>query len=251
MITRATVRLMYRAWRYRLRHDPGEIRFMLRCLQPGDIAIDIGAHKGAYTYWMARRIRPHGRVFAFEPQPRLAASLRELAARLATDGSIRVENLAVSSVSGAALLHVPDGDASPGATIENREATWGNTAEVKTVTLDEYFADLSAAERIAFIKCDVEGHELEVFRGARRILTEHRPILLFECEARHRADRSVDRVFDYLQLLNYEGFQFDIGGHLSPIFSSNEPTSRALKVGGNNFAFLPRSSDRYAAVVGR
>ena len=36
---------------------------------------------------------------------------------------------------------------------------------------------------IGFIKLDVEGAELYVFKGARRIFAESRPIVLFECAA--------------------------------------------------------------------
>ena len=35
--------------------------------------MDIGAHKGAYVYWMQRAVGPSGTVFAFEPQVALAA----------------------------------------------------------------------------------------------------------------------------------------------------------------------------------
>lgn len=245
MITRSTLRLAYRAWRYRLRHDHREISFLLRSIEPGDLVVDVGAHKGAYTYWMARRVRPGGRVYAFEPQRVLAESLRHVAAMLGPDGTVVVENLAVSSRSGDAVLCVPGGNTSPGATIEKRDAAWGNTASVKTVTLDDYFAGLHSSERVAFIKCDVEGHELEVFCGARRILTEHRPILLFECEDRHRADHSVGSVFEYLRSLRYDGYGFGPGGKLSPIVSSpGKPGMPAVP--GNNFAFLPRHGDNGA-----
>ena len=41
---------------------------MLNHLKLGDTAIDIGAHKGAYTYWMSKYVGNEGRVFSFEPQ---------------------------------------------------------------------------------------------------------------------------------------------------------------------------------------
>ena len=53
--------------------------------------------------------------------------------------------------------------------------------------------------RVAFIKCDVEGHEDAVMRGARRLLARDRPPVLVEIEQRHRSrgrrggDRSVRR----------------------------------------------------------
>ena len=56
------LRYLYRAWRYRLKLDPAEIKAILVNLAPGDVAIDIGAHKGAYTYWLQKRVSDSGRV---------------------------------------------------------------------------------------------------------------------------------------------------------------------------------------------
>ena len=78
MIIREAVRMTYRAWRYRLFLDRFEIRFMRRHLAPGDVAVDIGAHKGAYAYWMNKAVAPHGRVVCFEPQQPLVAYLNRM-----------------------------------------------------------------------------------------------------------------------------------------------------------------------------
>ena len=59
-----------------------------------------------------------------------------------------------------------------------------------------------------FLKIDVEGHELAVLEGARHTLEAHRPTILLECEARHRADGDVRPVFELLQSLGYEGSFF-------------------------------------------
>ena len=68
-------RLLHRAWRYRLRIERPEILFLLEHLAPGQTAVDVGAHKGAFTYWMDRLVGPTGHVLAFEPIPELAAYL--------------------------------------------------------------------------------------------------------------------------------------------------------------------------------
>jgi hypothetical protein len=59
---------------------------------------------------------------------------------------------------------------------------------------------------------DVEGHELAVFRGAAGILARDRPVLLFECEARHLGNRAPSEVFDFLAALGYSGSFFGPGG---------------------------------------
>ncbi len=75
------LRWLYRAWRYRLLLERQEVRALRRHLTAGDTAIDIGAHKGAFTYWMLRRVGRDGLVLAFEPQRPLAVALRELVVR--------------------------------------------------------------------------------------------------------------------------------------------------------------------------
>lgn len=66
------IRWLFRAWRYRYRLERREITLLLQQLRPGDWAVDVGAHKGAYTYWMQRAAGATGQVFALEPQPLLA-----------------------------------------------------------------------------------------------------------------------------------------------------------------------------------
>ena len=51
------------------------------------------------------------------------------------------------------------------------------TVEVLSRRLDDLFGD---GDRIAFVKCDVEGHELRVLRGAGTIRLGHRPAWLIE-----------------------------------------------------------------------
>ena len=45
---------------------------MRSVLRHGDVAVDVGAYKGGYTYWMREAVGDAGTVFAFEPQPELA-----------------------------------------------------------------------------------------------------------------------------------------------------------------------------------
>lgn len=207
--------LHYRAWRYRLKVEAPEIAYVLRVLRPGDTALDIGAHKGAFTYWMRRAVGAGGRVISFEPQPELALRLERLAGELGWS-NVTVEARALSSGEGTAALHVPRGGPGPGASLEAAIADpEGERIDVPLTSLDAYFSGKSVT-RLALIKCDVEGHELDVFRGAARLLAEHRPALLFECEARHHKHDRIERVFEHLEGLGYRG-RFFLGGVLRPV----------------------------------
>ncbi|MHC4399919.1 MAG: FkbM family methyltransferase [Planctomycetota bacterium] len=231
-------RFLYRAWRYRAMIDSREIAFLRRTLSKGQTAIDVGAHKGGYTYWMHRAVGRRGRVFAFEPQPDLAEYLERVKTSMKL-GRLTVVSAGLSSSPGEARLIVPGRGPSPGARLEDgRVPDCERSVPVRVDSLCHYF-ERHVGRPIHFIKCDVEGHELEVFQGGRRILEEDRPALLFECERRHRRDGNIDRVFRYLRDLRYEGFFWD--GQMRPLIEFDPDVHQNLdrRPYVNNFAFLP------------
>ena len=152
-------------------------------------------------------------MVAFEPQPEFARRLAEVCRATGLD-NVTVEAKAVYSHSGRQELFVPAGH-SPGASLTHKaaEANSFTTLSVPVVALDDYF---DASERIALLKIDVEGAELGVFKGAERILRQHAPLLVFECENRHLAPGNVFDVFSYLAGLGYEG-SFISGDQVLPI----------------------------------
>ncbi len=228
---------IYRALRYRYRLEPREIRLVQRHLTAGAVAVDVGAHKGAYTWWMRRAVGETGRVYAFEPQPGLADKLRALTSG-SRYGNVVVENLGLSSAAGRLMLHVPGGGTSPGASFEP-SAEGARSFAVDVTTLDAYFS-ADEARRIRLLKCDAEGHELEVFKGARRLLADAGPCLLFECERRHRRSGSVEEVFNFLQGLGYRGWFVDRRGCRDiEEFDPEVHQARSGEAGYvNNFLFL-------------
>ncbi len=219
------VRFLWRAYRARFRDQRAEIRELQSSIQPGDIAVDVGAHKGSYLYWLSRAAAP-GRVFAFEPQPMLAEYLRTQCAAAGLKNVV-VEAAGVSDHSGHLTLHVPSQTVSQGASFEGAilEQSECRSYSVPVVTLDEYFQ--SRAQRIAAIKIDAEGHEFSVLRGAQKILTQDAPCLTVECEARHLKQRSVSDVLQYLESLGFQG-SFVHRGQLRPIAEFDPQTHQKV-----------------------
>lgn len=231
------LRFLYRAWRYRWRVEPAEISFVLQHVSTGQTCLDIGAHRGAFTYWMQRKVGPNGRVIAFEPQPELARYLADVKQSFGLQ-NVEVVHAALSSSAGECQLYRPTSAPTPSATVE-LSAGLDCSLTVPMVTLDEYLCDASVRP-IAFIKCDVEGHELDVFRGAESVLIEDRPVLLFECEQRHRGASSIDDVFDYLTSLGYVGHYLE-GRQLRALTSLRaEHRVHGHRDYVYNFVFLPR-----------
>src|SRR4051794_9943159 len=190
------LKYVYRAYRYRFRVDPAEIRFVLQSLQPGHVAVDIGCHKGAYTYWMSRRVGSSGAVYAFEPQPKQVAYLREVFSAMRYD-NVELVPMALSDKCGQLPLYTP-ATSTHFASLEVSSRNRGGHQDaarlatstpfllVDATTLDAFFNGDRKPPH--FLKIDVEGHELSVLEGGRRTLEAHHPAILVECEARHRAD---------------------------------------------------------------
>ena len=236
---RLKLRLLYRAHKYRWRNDPAEIAFLRAHVRPGSLALDIGAHKGGYTYWLARGVGPAGRVCAFEPQPQLARNLR----RSFDPARVTVENAGVSDREGTLRLNIPtDGRPSPGASLEQTSTATatGHSIEVRVLSLDQYLPTLPAPRpAVSILKCDVEGHELHVFRGAEQMLRREKPVLMFECEQRHHGARPITEVFSYLESLGYTG-RFFRAGQLAPLSAFNAAVHQASPDQAdycNNFVF--------------
>jgi FkbM family methyltransferase len=178
----AELRWLHRAWRYRLYVDPAEIGWILRSVRPGQIAIDIGAHKGGYTFWLAKAVGTAGRVVAAEPQPSLAQRLTRLTRSLP---QVKVLNVAVSDRSGPAEIVMRSSGSSHGASLTGfPDGDPGHRLQVQCRTLADVMIE-GGVDHVDFIKCDIEGHELRVLGASHELLERHRPTMLVECEERH------------------------------------------------------------------
>jgi len=235
------LRLIQRAHRYRTRHDPAELEAIMRSLSAGNTVLDIGAHKGAYTYWMSRWVRPGGRVIAIEPQPDLAIKLRSL---YASARDIEIQHGAVGSSVGNITLHIPGEGPSHGATIRPLDGGSGvviREVEVPCFTLESIVND-HGLDRLDLIKCDTEGAEREIFEAGRGVLERFTPTVLVECERRHSNDGAdpVGELWAIFKDLGYNGQCF-CGGRLIPIdefdYAAHQSDPDDKPNYGNNFFF--------------
>ncbi|WP_231711300.1 FkbM family methyltransferase [Xanthobacter dioxanivorans] len=202
--------------------DPAsEIGLLPMLVAQGDTVCDIGANRGLFTYWL---LKAGARVFAFEPNPRLASILRLRFPEELASGQLRLFETALGSGSGEAVLRIPQ-DMSPLATIDGNLANdmHGPVDDVR-VTLARLDACVDAD--VSFIKLDVEGYENKVLEGAAGVLRASRPTLLIEAEERHRPG-AVAAVMRILEPLGYQGF-FRLGGRMQPIAAFDPAIHQAL-----------------------
>lgn len=141
-------------------------------LAPDANCIDVGAHRGDVLRDMLR-IAPNGRHIAYEPIPELAAALA------AEFPGADVRNAALSDSAGeTSFVHVRSNPAYSGF----RERAYPGKEQLEQLTVrTERLDDVLPGDYVpAFVKVDVEGAELQVFRGMAETLARHRPVVFFE-----------------------------------------------------------------------
>ncbi len=177
-----------------------EIRFLSRLCNKNKTSIDVGANYGGYLCPM---IKHSQNCIAFEPIVEIAAILREGFESTA----VEIFPAALSDHCGTARLKYPVYH--PGySTIEPANRLVGKIRHDKAIAIPEVHVrtlDSYLFKNIGFIKIDVEGHEIEVLRGAVNTLKDSKPNLLVEIEERHRHG-AIALVTAFLAGLGYQGY---------------------------------------------
>jgi FkbM family methyltransferase len=159
---------------------------MRRHLRPGMTFYDIGANIGFFSLLAARIIGPEGRVVAFEADPEVAQRFRDHVERNHFS-TISIEQKAVWSETRPVFFARTDPATSPDRGLGHVVAGSAASAiRVQATSLDDFLQTSPAPD---FLKCDVEGAEVAVFSGAKRLLKEIRPIVL--CEIHSEENRRV------------------------------------------------------------
>ena len=168
-----------------------ELDLVPLAVRSGDVALDLGANFGYYSYPLSRAVGPNGHVYAFEPVPFTYSTLR-LVAKLLRFRNITIVPKGCSDRTGPIAFEVPlqaNGALSTGlAYIGGRrqdhagketQVRWKETREVtaEVLRLDDFLPPLSDLQ---FIKADIEGSELFAFRGGERVISKHLPTVLCE-----------------------------------------------------------------------
>ncbi len=196
-----------RLWWARAHADDPAVALVKRLVGEGETVVDVGADLGLYSLQLAELVGPGGRVHAFEPNP---ARHEALAALAAAQPNVEIHPLGLSDHEGDGELQVPVERGAPippcGRLSAPPAGAEGVSWRRTPVTLSTLDRELQAgAAEISFVKCDVEGHELAVLRGAQRTLREFRPTLLVEIEERH-SEAGVDATLAHLLGLGYHGW---------------------------------------------
>jgi len=157
-------------------YETGEIKMLRNFLKKDSVIIDIGANIGWHSLALSGYARG-GRVIAFEPMPRTFAYLKKNIA-LNNIKNIKAMNFGLSDTAGYAEFYY-DPKLTVAASMRNlHEDRKKQKIRCRIRRLDDFI--LRSAPRIDLIKCDVEGAELFVLKGAIETLKKTKPVLFVE-----------------------------------------------------------------------
>jgi FkbM family methyltransferase len=185
------------------------------------------------------------RVFAFEPD---ASAFATLTANLAQAPNAEAVRAAVSSASGTAELTVGEGGFSQIASLRDA-GTVRPDAGVKVVTIDSWMA-AHPGPAVTCIKIDVDGHDLEVLRGATGVIARDRAIVLTEFLVGANSSNDHAALAEIVTRLGYHMFAYCVRKDRKKVFQRVGVES--LKSATFKMLFLvpPEKLDDVSAFVG-
>ncbi len=180
--------------------------FICRVTQRGMTVVNIGANSGLYAILTSKLVGTEGIVHAFEPSTANYNTLRKNL-QLNDCGNVMAQHMALSDSAGTLSLRFdPKNPQLDGHFYVEKQGNGESEAnvveEVRCDTLDSYLATFAASRLLAvdIIVIDVEGAELDVFKGATETF-RHSPglIICFEC---------TQRISEIDNLLRGSGFRY-------------------------------------------
>lgn len=213
-----------------LEYEPTDSDMIMQLVLPDSCVLDIGANMGWYAINIAKA-QPSSVVHAFEPIPNTYyllvknVNLNEL-------NNVVTHNFGFSDEEkDLTFFFFPEGSGNASsANLSERE-------DIEKIVCHVEVLDVAASRlnfpRVDFIKCDVEGAELFVFRGGKKLLERDKPIVFSEMLRKWSAkfEYHPNQIIGLFADLGYRCFTVK-GEKLVEFFSMDEETVET------NFFFL-------------
>jgi FkbM family methyltransferase len=180
-------------------------RYLAEAIKLDDVVLEVGAHVGITTVFLARCLGQRGRIFAFEPSPRSLQALTDhLSLNGICNGTVSIIPVAVSDKCGRALFYFDGTSGENTLSLKHSRVPAAESLEVETVTIDEFCSRNQITP--TFIKIDIEGYELHALRGAERTLRHCRPTVIVEIHPMNWPEIGVRgaEMAEFISLLNYQ-----------------------------------------------
>ncbi|MCS4136389.1 FkbM family methyltransferase [Salinibacter ruber] len=212
---------------------------LIDLVEPGDFMIDIGAHFGYVSLLGSRLVGSSGRVLGFEPNPRSFSIAQR---NLAPFPQAEVRQMAVLDRKGSVSLEDrPIQDSAFNSIVSGASKVNSPTVDVPAISLDEILSERSRP--LDLLKCDAEGAEEKVLRGAAGIIEEDRPFVVLEVGMEGEGyGRRLEEIKVTAEDAGYEVRDFEYKGSLEVV----EVERGEGKYSGHaNLLMVPKETSRY------
>lgn len=156
--------------------EPQEKKLVLSLASSCPTIFDIGANIGWYSlnFNLLPKVK---RICAFEP---ISYTYDYLKKHILINDARKVSafNFGLSDVAGEKIFYWTKGETGSSSMVNLRNRHKINKIKCKTATMDEFMKNRQYGPD--FIKCDVEGAELFVFKGGVNTLKKYKPIIFTE-----------------------------------------------------------------------
>lgn len=176
--------------------------------EEGDALLDLGACHGLHTLPMAECVGAKGLVIAFEPIPNCREKIHLQAVQSGLASRIRLQPVALSNQRGTATFYTVDGNIIGHSGLRKKLEYPGGVQpkeiRVETALLDEF---APPEHRVRFVKADLEGGEFHALLGGRKLLQDHRPVVVMESALAWDAKQfgyRPEEFFTFFQQLDYQ-----------------------------------------------
>lgn len=187
-----------------------DIRFLLQG-QKLETVFDVGANIGQTALTLARNF-PESRVFSFEPIPSTFARLAQNTGR---EPRIEAVCCALGSEPGSGKMTTEPLSVSNTLLVEPQTNPKTPVTDVNIDTVSSFCAK-RGIQRLSLLKIDTEGYEMNVLKGAERLLVAKQiEFVLCECDFFRRNGEphgDFNAIWQYLSSLNYHVVAFYSGG---------------------------------------
>ena len=152
------------------------------------VVFDVGANIGDWSYELLNTLSKSNGLqsldlYLFEPTPSTAEALKKRLARFS--GALHFEQSVLSSESGEAQFFINriDNNAGTNSLYHQEDIDAASISVIKSKA--DTFCEVNKIEKIHLFKCDTEGHDMEVIRGALPLLAQGK-ITVFQFEYSYR-----------------------------------------------------------------
>jgi FkbM family methyltransferase len=169
------------SWFYPEVYEADKTDFIQQHCKSGDTVIDIGAHLGIFSFFLAKQVGSSGKVYSFEPAKKTFQALTKTLQYNNFESIVTARQQAISDSSGELTFYIYNNARISNANSISPHNTVGTTRKttVNKISLD----DLMAAENInqlTLIKIDAEGAELDILKGGEKLIQKFRPFITLE-----------------------------------------------------------------------